>query len=51
LQNKKLTTLSLVMINVIAIDNLRGIPFSAKLGLSLISYYAIAALIFFIPTA
>lgn len=39
------------MINVIAIDNLRGIPFSAKLGLSLISYYAIAALIFFIPTA
>jgi glutamate:GABA antiporter len=39
------------MINVIAIDNLRGIPFSAKLGLSLISYYAIAALFFFIPTA
>ena len=39
------------MINIIAIDNLRSIPFSAKLGFSLISYYAIAALLFFIPTA
>ena len=47
----KLSVLALVMINVIAVDNLRGIPFSAKLGLSLISYYALAALVFFIPTA
>lgn len=51
MQKSKLSVFSLMMINVIAIDNLRGIPFSAKLGLSLISYYTLAALIFFIPTA
>jgi amino acid transporter len=51
MRKQKLSVLALVMINVIAVDNLRGIPFSAKLGLSLISYYALAALVFFIPTA
>lgn len=50
-KNKTLSTLSLVMINVIAIDNLRSIPFSAQLGMSLICYYILAALLFFIPTA
>ena len=49
--NKKLSTLSIIMINIIAIDNLRSIPFSAKLGLGLLSYYGIAAIFFFIPTA
>jgi glutamate:GABA antiporter len=49
--NKKLSTLAIVMINIIAIDNLRSIPFSSKLGLSLLSYYGIAAILFFIPTA
>jgi glutamate:GABA antiporter len=50
-KNKKLSTLSLIMINIIAIDNLRSIPFSGKLGLSLLSYYGLAAILFFIPTA
>lgn len=46
-----LSVFSLVMINVIAVDSLRTLPISAKLGFSLISYYALAALIFFIPVA
>ncbi len=39
------------MINVIAIDSLRTLPMSAEYGLSLIFYYAAAALFFFIPVA
>lgn len=46
-----LSVFSLVMINVIAVDSLRTLPISAKLGFPLISYYALAALIFFIPVA
>ncbi len=46
-----LSVFSLVMINVIAVDSLRTLPISAKLGFSLISYYAFAALFFFIPVA
>jgi putative glutamate/gamma-aminobutyrate antiporter len=48
---KVLSVFSLVMINVIAVDSLRTLPISAKLGLSLVSYYVIAALTFFIPVA
>lgn len=48
---KVLSVFSLVMINVIAVDSLRTLPISAKLGLPLVSYYIIAALIFFIPVA
>jgi putative glutamate/gamma-aminobutyrate antiporter len=51
-QSKKvLSVFSLVMINIIAVDSLRTLPISAKLGLSLMSYYIIAALVFFIPVA
>lgn len=39
------------MINVIAVDSLRTVPITAKLGMSLISYYLVAALGFFIPVA
>ena len=46
-----LSVFSLVMINVIAVDSLRTLPLSASLGFSLISYYALAALVFFIPVA
>lgn len=46
-----LSVFSLVMINVIAVDSLRTLPITAKLGLSLISYYLIAAFAFFIPVA
>lgn len=48
---KVLSVFSLVMINVIAVDSLRTLPMSAKLGLPLISYYLVAALTFFIPVA
>lgn len=48
---KVLSVFSLVMINVIAVDSLRTLPISAKLGLPLVSYYVIAALAFFIPVA
>ncbi|RUR09217.1 APC family permease [Legionella sp. km772] len=48
---KVLSVFSLVMINVIAVDSLRTLPISAKLGASLISYYLLAALAFFIPVA
>jgi putative glutamate/gamma-aminobutyrate antiporter len=39
------------MINVIAIDSLRGIPMGAHYGLALIFYYVLASLTFFIPSA
>lgn len=48
---KVLSVFSLVMINIIAVDSLRTLPISAKLGFSLISYYIIAAFAFFIPVA
>ena len=48
---KTLGVFSLVMINVIAVDSLRSLPFSAEYGVSLIFYYILAAAAFFIPTA
>ena len=42
---------TLTMINVIAIDSLRSIPMSAHYGFSLVFYYVLSALIFFIPSA
>jgi len=51
-KNKRvLSVFSLVMINVIAVDSLRTLPLTAKLGLTLISYYCVAAIAFFIPVA
>ena len=44
---KVLSVFSLVMINVIAVDSLRTLPMSAKLGLPLVSYYLVAAIAFF----
>jgi len=48
---KKITVFSLIMLNVIAVDSLRSIPFAAKYGFSLVFFYLIGALCFFIPTA
>lgn len=48
---KSLSVFSLVMINVIAVDSLRSLPITAKLGLPLLAYYLIAALCFFVPVA
>ncbi len=50
-RSRVLSVFSLVMINVIAIDSLRNVPAAAEYGLSLIFYYAFAALLFFIPSA
>lgn len=46
-----LSVFSLVMINVIAVDSLRTLPFSAKFGAPLILYYLVAALCIFFPVA
>jgi amino acid transporter len=51
LPKKPLSVISLVMINVIAIDSLRTLPMSAEYGFSLVFYYIIAALTFFLPVA
>ncbi len=50
-KKRKLSVFSLVMLNIIAVDNLRTLPFSAKFGSALTLYYAICALLFFIPVA
>ena len=39
------------MINVIAVDSLRSLPFGAKFGFSIVFYYLLAGILFFIPTA
>ncbi len=41
----------LVMINVIAVDSIRTLTFSAVYGFGLVFFYLLAALVFFIPTA
>lgn len=48
--NRTLTLFSIVMITVISVDSIRTPPFSAVFGLSLLFYYALAALFFFIPS-
>ena len=48
---KALGFFQLVMINVIAVDSIRTLPFSAAYGYSLVFFYILAALLFFIPTA
>jgi amino acid transporter len=47
---KTLGVFQLIMINMIAVDSLRTLPFSAEYGLSLIFFYFIAACFFFIPS-
>ena len=50
-RSKVLGFFQLVMINVIAVDSIRTLTFSAVFGFSLVFFYIIAALVFFIPTA
>jgi len=47
--SKILGTFSLLMINVIAVDSLRSLPFSAEYGFSVVFYYLLGAIVFFIP--
>ena len=46
-----ISVFSLAMLNVIAVDSLRSLPFAATFGFSLVFYYIIGALLFFIPCA
>ncbi|MDR3477821.1 MAG: amino acid permease [Gammaproteobacteria bacterium] len=46
---KSATAITLVMINVAAIGSLNNLPSLATAGLSSVSYYLIAALLFFVP--
>ncbi len=48
---KTLSVFSLVMLNIVAVDSLRSIPFAAKYGFTLVFYYLVAAIFFFIPAA
>jgi amino acid transporter len=48
---KPLGLFQLVMINVIAVDSIRTLPFSAVYGFSLVFFYLLAGLVFFFPTA
>src|SRR5579872_4420927 len=47
---KVLGVFSLVMINVIAVDNLRSLTAGAEYGFALVFFYLLAALLFFIPS-
>lgn len=50
-KNRVLSTFSLVMINVIAVDSLRTLPIGAEYGTALIFFYLVAGFCFFIPIA
>lgn len=51
ISTKPLGVFSLAMMNVIAVDSLRSLPVAAQFGYSLIFFYLLAAILFFIPTA
>ncbi len=51
LSKRSLSVFGLVMMNVIAIDSLRSLPMSAEYGFSIIAYYTLTAIMFFLPTA
>ncbi len=49
-KGKTLSVFSLIMINVIAVDNLRSLTAAAEYGFALVFFYILAAILFFIPT-
>jgi glutamate:GABA antiporter len=49
-RTKPLSVFTLVMVNVIAVDSLRNLTIGAEFGFSLVFFYSIAALFFFLPT-
>ena len=51
MNRKILGVFQLVMINVIAVDSIRSLAISAEYGFSLVFYYLLAAITFFIPSA
>ncbi len=48
-KKRALSVFGLAMINIIAIDSLRNLPINAEYGLSIIAFYIIGAVCFFIP--
>lgn len=50
-RHKLLTLFQVIMINIIAVDSIRNLPFSASYGFALIFFYLLASLLFFIPGA
>src|SRR3990167_3089822 len=48
---RSLSVFAVTMINVIAVDSLRTLPFSAAYGFSLVFFYLAAAVLFFLPVA
>ena len=50
-KGQKLSLFAIVMINVMAVDSIRTLPISAQYGYSLVFYYILASLVFFIPSA
>lgn len=46
---RSLGLFKLIMITVISVDSIRNIPISAQYGFSLVTFYVIAALTFFLP--
>jgi glutamate:GABA antiporter len=48
---KRLGIFALMMINIIAVDSLRSLPFSAAYGFSLVFYYCLATVVFFVPVS
>ncbi len=49
--HKTLSFFHIVMINVIAVDSIRTLPFAAQFGFSLVFYYLLAAIFFLVPSA
>ena len=49
--SKKFGLLRLVMINIIAVDSLRGISITAQAGWIVISFYILAGIVFLLPCA
>src|SRR4029079_3895750 len=49
-KGKKISVFTLIMINVIAIDNLRSLTVGAEYGFAMVFFYLLAAILFFIPT-
>ncbi len=47
---KSVSLFTLIMMNVIAIDNLRSLTAGAEFGFSMVFFYLIAAILFFVPT-
>lgn len=48
---KKLGVFSLVMIAIVSVDSLRNLPIAAQYGFSLVTFYLLAAIFFFLPLA